>query len=77
MIYLNQFNVRIYQIILKHCIVGIVYVIMRTLLKYTDDVRFSAGVYIRKRSSYRDTVMSILYDRSNDVFKGKGCETSG
>ena len=38
------------------------------LIKYTDDVRFSAG-YIQEKNSYRDTVMSILYDRSNMYLK--------
>ena len=40
------------------------------LIKYTDDVRFSAG-YIQEKNSYRDTVMSILYDRSNMYLKEK------
>ena len=50
MIYLNQFNVRIYQIILKalYCWNRIRY--YENLIKYTDDVRFS-NEYISEKEA--------------------------
>lgn len=38
------------------------------LIKYTDDTKFSHE-YIRKKEAYRDTVMSILYDKSDEYRK--------
>lgn len=40
------------------------------LIKYTDDVRFSNG-YIAEKEAYRDTVMSILFDQSDEYRKEK------
>lgn len=40
------------------------------LIKYTDDVRFS-DKYTAEKEAYRDTVMSILYDRSDEYLKEK------
>lgn len=38
------------------------------LIKYTDDVRFS-NEYMAKKEAYRDTVMSVLYDKSDEYAK--------
>ena len=38
------------------------------LIKYTDDVRF-ASEYLVEKEAYRDTVMSILYDASEEYSK--------
>lgn len=40
------------------------------LIKYTDDVRFS-NEYISEKEAYRDTVMSILFDQSDEYRKEK------
>ena len=40
------------------------------LIKYTDDVRFSKG-YIVEKEAYRDTVMSILFNESDEYRKEK------
>ena len=40
------------------------------LIKYTDDVRFS-NEYIAEKEAYRDTVMSILFDQSDEYRKEK------
>ena len=38
------------------------------LIKYTDDARF-ASEYLVEKEAYRDTVMSILYDASEEYSK--------
>lgn len=38
------------------------------LIKYTDDTRFSSE-YMAKKDAYRDTVMSVLYDKSDEYAK--------
>ena len=43
------------------------------LIKYTDDVRFS-NEYISEKEAYRDTVMSILFDQSDEYRKEKIAE---
>lgn len=40
------------------------------LIKYTDDARFS-NEYMAKKEAYRDTVMIILYDKSDEYAKEK------
>lgn len=40
------------------------------LINYTDDVRFSSD-YIRQKEAYRDTVMTILYEQSDEYSKEK------
>lgn len=40
------------------------------LIKYTDDARFSSE-YMVQKEAYRDTVMTILYDQSDEYFKEK------
>ena len=40
------------------------------LIKYTDDARFSSE-YIVQKEAYRDTVMTILYDQSDEYYKEK------
>ena len=40
------------------------------LIKYTDDARFS-NEYMAKKEAYRDTVMSVLYDKSDVYAKEK------
>ncbi len=40
------------------------------LINYTDDIRFSSE-YMRQKESYRDTVMMILYDQSEEFSKEK------
>lgn len=40
------------------------------LIKYTDDARFS-DEYMVKKEAYRDTVMIILYDKSDEYAKEK------
>ena len=38
------------------------------LIKYTDDARFSRE-YMVQKEAYRDTLMTILYDQSDEYFK--------
>ena len=61
---------RIYPIIWKllYCWNRIRY--YENLIKYTDDVRFS-NEYISEKEAYRDTVMSILFDQSDEYRKEK------